>query len=109
MGFDLLYLGSLVIIHMVVLNPGCDRPLTPWSCETVEKHGRHIHILHKPEQLRGLASPHRKDGTQNWEAGIFGPSVVACMPLSTQGYLCVLDSQDSCFYIPRKLIDSPPL
>jgi hypothetical protein len=94
--FFTLYLGSVVINHMVVRNPGCDRPLTPWSCETVEKHGRHIHILHKPEQLRGLVSPHRKDGTQNWEAGIFGPSVVACVLLSTQGYLCVLDSQDSC-------------
>ena len=82
---------------MVVRHPGCDRPLTPWSCETVEKHGRHILILNKPEQLRGLVSPHRKDGTQNWRAGISGPSIVACVPPSTQGRLCVLDSQDSCF------------
>ena len=82
---------------MVVRNPGCDRPLTPWSCETIEKHGRHTHILNKPEQLRGFVRLHRKEGTQNWEAGIFGPSVVACVPPSTQGCLCVLDSQDSCF------------
>ncbi len=64
------YLCSVVSNHMVVRNPGCDRPLSPWSCETVEKHGHHIHILHKLEQLRGLVSPHRKDETQNWEAGI---------------------------------------
>jgi len=82
---------------MVGRNPGCDRPLSPWSCEAVEKHGRHIHLLYKPEQLRGLVNPHRKDGTQNWEAGIVGASVVACVPLSAQGYPCVLDSQDSCF------------
>lgn len=77
---------------MVVRNPGYDTPLTAWSCEAVEKHGRHVHILHKPEQLRGLVSPRRKDETQSWEAGIFGPSAEACVPLSSQGYLCVLDS-----------------
>lgn len=82
---------------MIGRNPGCDRSLSPWSCEAVEKHGRHIHLLHKPEQLRGLVSPHRKDGTQKSETGIVGASVVACVPLSTQGRLCVLDSQDSCF------------
>ena len=63
----------------------------PWDSA-----GRHVYIRNKPEQLRGPLSPHRKDGTQNWEAGISGPSVVACVPLSTQGRLCVLDSQDSC-------------
>ena len=63
----------------------------PWDSA-----GRHVYILNKPEQLRGPLSPHRKAGTQNWEAGISGPSVVACVPLSTQGRLCVLDSQDSC-------------
>jgi len=84
---------------MVVRNPGCDRPLTPWSCETVEKHGRHIHILNKPEQLRGLVSPHRKDGTQNGEAEISGPSIVVRVPLSMQGRLCIFDSQDSCFLL----------
>lgn len=31
--------------------------------------------------------------------GISGPSIVACVPLSTQGRLCVLDSQDSCFLV----------
>jgi len=58
--------------------------------------GRHAFILNEPEQLRGPLSSHRKDGTQNWEAGISGPSVVAYVPLSTQGRLCVLDIQDSC-------------
>lgn len=63
----------------------------PWDSA-----GRHVYILNKPEQLRGPSCPHRKAGTQNWEAGIFGPSVLACVPPSTQGRLCVLDSQDSC-------------
>ena len=80
----------------VVLRSECDRSLTPWSCETVEKHGHYIHTLNEPEQLRGLVSPHRKDGTQNEEAGFSEPSVVACVPLSTQGRLCVWDIQDSC-------------
>ena len=74
-----LYLGSVLVNDMVARHPGCDRPLSPWSCETVEKHGRHVHILNKPEQLRGPQSPHRKDGTQNWEAVVAGPSVVACV------------------------------
>ena len=87
----------MLVNDTVVRRSGCDRSLTPWSCETVEKHGHHIHILNKPEQLRGLVSPHRKDGTQNEDAGFSEPSVVACVPLSTQGRLCVLDSQDSCF------------
>ena len=98
----------MFVNDMAVRQPGCDRPLTPWSCETVEKHGRHIHFLNKPEQLRGLASPHRKDGTQNWEAGISGPSVVACVPLSTQRRLCVLDFQDSCFSLSLVLRDPIP-
>ena len=94
---DPLYLSSMLVNDTVVRRSGCDRPLAPWSCETVEKHGRHIHILNKPEQLRGLAIPHRKDGTQDEEAGFSEPSVVACVPLSTQGRLCMLDIQDSCF------------
>jgi hypothetical protein len=104
---DPLYLGSVLINDMVVRHPGCDRPLTPWSCETVEKHGRHIHILNKPAQLRGPISPHRKEGTQNWEAGISVPSIVACVPLSTQGRLCVLDTQDSCFLSHDECFPSP--
>ena len=82
-----LYLGSVLVNDMVARYPGCDRPLTPWSCETVEKLGRHVHILNKPEQLRGPQGPHRKDGTQNREAEVVGLSVVAC----------VLDIQDNCF------------
>jgi hypothetical protein len=68
---------------MAVRNPGCGWRLTPWSCETVDKHGRHIHILNKFEQLRGPVNPHRKDETQNWEAGVSDSLVVACVPLST--------------------------
>jgi hypothetical protein len=91
-----LYLTSVFFHDMSSGNPdvidrrsrGLQRP---WDSA-----GRHVYILNKPEQLRGPLSPHRKDGTQNWEAGISGPSVVACVPLSTQGRLCVLDSQDSC-------------
>ena len=69
----------------------------PWDSA-----GRRVYILNKPEQLRGPLSPHRKDGTQNWEAEISGQSVVACVPLSMQGRLCVLDSQDSCLTIQPK-------
>ena len=91
-----LYLTSVFVHDMSSGNPDVtDRSSRglqrPWDSA-----GRHVYILNKPEQLRGPRSPHRKARTQNWEAGIFGPSVVACVPLSTQGRLCVLDSQDSC-------------
>ena len=91
-----LYLKLVIVHDMPSGNPDVtDRSSRglqrPWDSA-----GRHVYILNKPEQLRGPLSPHRKAGTQNWEAGIFGPSVVACVPLSTQGRLCVLDTQDSC-------------
>jgi len=91
-----LYLSSVLVHDMSSGNPDvtdrwCRGLQRPWDSA-----GRHVYILNKPEQLRGPLSPHRKDGTQNWEAWISGPSVVACVPLSTQGRLCVLDSQDSC-------------
>ena len=91
-----LYLSSMFVHDMPSGNPDMtDRSSRglqrPWDSA-----GRHVYILNKPEQLRGPLSPHRKDGTQNWEAGISGPSVVACVPPSTQGRLCVLDCQDSC-------------
>src|SRR5882762_11177460 len=41
----------------------------PWDSA-----GHPVYILNKPEQLRGLWSPHRKDGTQNVEAGCSGLS-----------------------------------
>jgi hypothetical protein len=77
-----LYLKSVFVHDMSSGNPDViDRSSRglqrPWDSA-----GRHVYFLNKPEQLRGPLSPHRKDGTQNWEAGISGPSVVACVPLS---------------------------
>jgi len=82
---------------MVARQLGRDRPLSPWSCETVEKLGGHVHILNKPEQLRGPLSPHRKDGTQNEEAGPYRQSVSARLSSSVMRPLGALDIQDSCF------------
>src|SRR5207244_119608 len=82
---------------MVARQLGRDRPLSPWSCETVEKLGGHVHILNKPEQLRGPLSPHRKDGTQNEEAGPYRQSVSARLSSSVLRRLGALDIQDSCF------------
>ena len=53
---------------MASWQPGHDRPLLPWSPETVPQQGRHVHILDEPEQLRGPLSPHRKDGIQDGES-----------------------------------------
>jgi len=91
-----LYLSSVFVHDMSSGNPDvtdrwCRGLQRPWDSA-----GHHVYILNKPEQLRGPLSPHRKAGTQNWGAWISGPSVVACVPLSTQGRFCVLDSQDSC-------------
>ena len=91
-----LYLTSVFVHDMPSGNPDVtDRSSRglqrPWDSA-----GRHVYILNKPEQLRGPLSPHRKAGPQNREAGISCPSVVACVPLSTQRRLCVLDIQDSC-------------
>ena len=92
-----MYLCSVFVNDMVARQLGRDRPLSPWSCETVEKLGGHVHILNKPEQLRGPLSPHRKDGTQNEEAGPYRQSVSARLSSSVMRPLGALDIQDSCF------------
>ena len=91
-----LYLNSVFVHDMSSGNPDVtDRSSRglqrPWDSA-----GHHVYILNEPEQLRGPLSPHRKTGTQNGEAGGSDLSIVACVPLSTQGRLCVLDFQDSC-------------
>lgn len=78
-----LYLSSVLVHDMSLGNPDvtdrwCRGLHRPWDSA-----GRHGYILNKPEQLRGPLSPHRKAGTQNREAGICGPSVLACVPLRT--------------------------
>jgi len=97
-----LYLSSVLVHDMSSGNPDvtdrwCRGLQRPWDSA-----GRHVYILNKPEQLRGPLSPHRKAGTQNRETGFSGPSVMACVPLSTPGRLCVLDSQDSCCPSPTR-------
>lgn len=82
---------------MASWQPGHDRPLLPWSSETVPQQGRHVHILDEPEQLRGPLSPHRKDGIQDGEAGASHSSELARVPVSARRYLCALD-------IPRQLL-----
>jgi hypothetical protein len=51
---------------------------------------------------RRIPSP---EGRKTVPDTVFFPSVVACMPLSTQGCLCVLDNQDSCFSFSLQLFE----
>ena len=91
-----LYLSSVFIHDMSVGNPdvidrrsrGLQRP---W-----DSMAHHVHILNKPEQLRGPQSPHRKAGPQNREARVYLRLLTERMSLDMRRYLSILDIQDSC-------------
>ena len=63
----------------------------PW-----DSMAHHVHILNKPEQLRGPQSPHRKAGPQTREARVYLRLLTERMSLDMRRYLSILDIQDSC-------------